>query len=626
MSYQVIARKWRPQTFEEVTGQEAITHTLCNALEFDRLHHAYIFSGARGVGKTTTARLLAKALNCHSSDTPTVTPCNNCASCKEVIESRSMDVLEIDAASHTGIDDVRDTIIESINVNPARDRYKVFIIDEVHQLSKAAFNALLKTLEEPPPRVMFIMATTELHKVPITITSRCQEFEFRTIPLQKIYDRLKLIADTEGVKIDEKALREVARAGDGSMRDAQSAFDQVISFSGGSIVAEDVTNALGIASSEILTKIIVAISDQKAEEALNAVEELIHRGQDLRNFCRDLLSLFRDMLVAKASDSETLLDSAILSRENLLKYSSNFSESDLIRFFNSLSDTETKLRNAALPRYILEIGLVKLIEMRKVLPIEQILERLAKLENGTNEPISEKKTLKISEPLKPEPSKAEIQNAKTELKQEEVPFPISSPEPKPVPKLKPIIEEIPRFEIDDNYRSFDDEEIDSDISLAETAIDKPTSSEPQNQVSILQKAKADFMANITVRLPPISSEDLEHAEDAKLDAAFEERLIREGENITIIKNAAKIIADVLAFNTLETANGSGLETTQVKKSEPINFEMPDFSNDEISTEIPILPENPSEEDLWKFANNHPAVNRALKIFRGKIVKVEKIES
>jgi DNA polymerase III subunit gamma/tau len=620
MSYQVIARKWRPQTFEEVTGQEAITHTLCNALEFDRLHHAYIFSGARGVGKTTTARLLAKALNCHSSDKPTVTPCNDCASCKEVIESRSMDVLEIDAASHTGIDDVRDTIIESINVNPARDRYKVFIIDEVHQLSKAAFNALLKTLEEPPPRVMFIMATTELHKVPITITSRCQEFEFRTIPLQKIYDRLKLIADTEGVKIDEKALREVARAGDGSMRDAQSAFDQVISFSGGSIVAEDVTNALGIASSEILTKIIVAISDQKAEEALNAVEELIHRGQDLRNFCRDLLSLFRDMLVAKASDSETLLDSAILSRENLLKYSSNFSESDLIRFFNSLSDTETKLRNAALPRYILEIGLVKLIEMRKVLPIEQILERLAKLENGTNEPISEKKTLKINEPTKLEPPKPKIQTPKIELKQEEVPFPIATPEP------TPIVDEIPRFEIDDNYRSFDDEEVDSDIQAFETATDEPIISELQNQVSILQKAKADFMANITVRLPPISSEDLEHAEDAKLDAAFEERLIREGESITIIRNAAKIIADVLAFNILETVNGSVSGTAQVRKSEPINFEMPDFSNDEISTEIPVLPENPSEEDLWKFANSHPAVNRALKVFRGKIVKVEKIES
>jgi DNA polymerase-3 subunit gamma/tau len=191
MSYQVIARKWRPQTFEEVTGQEHITQTLRNALAHDRLHHAYLFSGARGVGKTTTARLLCKALNCHKTDKPNLDPCRSddptvCASCIEISESRSMDVLEIDAASHTGIDDVRETILENININPVRDRFKAFIIDEVHQLSKPAFNALLKTLEEPPPNVVFVMATTELHKVPETIRSRCQEFDFRTIPLLKI--------------------------------------------------------------------------------------------------------------------------------------------------------------------------------------------------------------------------------------------------------------------------------------------------------------------------------------------------------------------------------------------------------------------------------------------------------
>src|SRR3982750_4004831 len=237
MSYQVIARKWRPQTFDEVTGQEHITQTLRNALAHDRLHHAYLFSGARGVGKTTTARLLAKALNCHKTDKPNLDPCRfgdptACASCVEIAESRSMDVLEIDAASHTGIDDVRETILESININPVRDRYKVFIIDEVHQLSKPAFNALLKTLEEPPPNVVFIMATTELHKVPDTILSRTQEFEFRTISLQKIFERLRLIAEAEKIAIDDASLWELARSGEGSMRDAQSNFDQVISFSG----------------------------------------------------------------------------------------------------------------------------------------------------------------------------------------------------------------------------------------------------------------------------------------------------------------------------------------------------------------------------------------------------------
>src|SRR6478672_8165471 len=277
MSYQVIARKWRPQTFEEVTGQEVITQTLRNALEYDRLHHAYLFSGARGVGKTTTARILAKALNCHKFDKPTPTPCkwdapDICSSCQEIAESRSIDVLEIDAASHTGIDDVRETIIENINFNPTRDRYRVFIIDEVHQLSKPAFNALLKTLEEPPPNVVFIMATTELHKVPDTILSRCQEFEFRTIPIQKIFDRLRLIANAEKIDIDDDALRELARSGMGSMRDAQSNFDQVISFSGDKIGTADVTGALGFASVEVLSKVVTAIAEKDSKTILATVD------------------------------------------------------------------------------------------------------------------------------------------------------------------------------------------------------------------------------------------------------------------------------------------------------------------------------------------------------------------
>ena len=285
MSYQVIARKWRPQTFEEVTGQEVITQTLRNALEFDRLHHAYLFSGARGVGKTTTARILAKALNCHKTDKPNLTPClltdpTACASCIEISESRSMDVLEIDAASNTGVDDVRGTIIDGINFSPARDRFKVFIIDEIHMLSRNAFNALLKTLEEPPGNVIFIMATTELHKVPETILSRCQEFEFRTIPLQKIFDRLKLIAVAEKIDISDDALRELARSGEGSMRDAQSNFDQVISFSSDKISAVDVTNALGFAGVEILTKTINAIAGREPKAILAVVDDIISRGHD----------------------------------------------------------------------------------------------------------------------------------------------------------------------------------------------------------------------------------------------------------------------------------------------------------------------------------------------------------
>lgn len=388
MAYQVIARKWRPQTFAEVTGQEPITRTLINALEHDRLHHAYVFSGARGVGKTTTARLLAKALNCHKAQGPTATPCamddpDACASCREITESRSMDVLEIDAASNTGVDNVRDVIISGIGIAPARDRNKVFIIDEVHMLSSASFNSLLKTLEEPPPNVTFIMATTEAHKIPDTILSRTQQFEFRTIATAKIAERLRIIADAEKIDIEENALREVARAGEGSMRDAQSAFDQVISFSGDKIVVADVSAALGLAGTEMLDRVIQGIADRSPVAALSVIEDLEMRGHDLRNFCRDLLGHLRDLLVAKvAGDTPSLLESSIFDPAKLKEQAAHFSESDLIRFFHSLAQTESSLKVAAHPRYQLEIGLIKLMEMQRVAPLASIIERLAALEGS----------------------------------------------------------------------------------------------------------------------------------------------------------------------------------------------------------------------------------------------------
>lgn len=387
MAYQVIARKWRPQTFDEVTGQEPITRTLRNAIEHQRLHHAYLFSGARGVGKTTSARLLAKALNCHKAKQPTPTPCRSddpdqCPSCREITESRSIDVQEIDAASNTGVDNVRDAIIGSVGIAPARDRYKVFIIDEVHMLSAAAFNALLKTLEEPPPRVVFIMATTERHKVPETILSRCQQFEFRTIATAKILERLKLIANAEQISIPDDALREIARTGEGSMRDAQSALDQVISFAGDKIKKEDVEMALGIAGADTLKRIIDSIAGNKPAEALAAIDDIVMRGHDLRNFCRDVLAHFRDLLVTKVSGNEELLESAVCEPQELKRQAELFSESDLVRFFHSLAETETKLRAATQPRYQLEIGIVKLMELRGVETISEIIQRLAALETS----------------------------------------------------------------------------------------------------------------------------------------------------------------------------------------------------------------------------------------------------
>lgn len=398
MSYQVIARKWRPQKFEDVTGQEILTRTLQNSIEHGRLHHAYLFSGARGVGKTTTARLVARALNCHKSDGPTRTPCQiidetACASCREIAEGRSMDVLEIDAASNTGVDNVRDVIIGSVAIAPARDRYKVFIIDEVHMLSGPAFNALLKTVEEPPPRVVFIMATTEEHKVPETISSRCQLFEFRTIATAKIAERLQLIAKAEKISISDEAVREIARAGDGSMRDAQSALDQVISFAGEKIKTEDVEKALGIAGADVLARLIDGIAENKPAEALAIVDDIVMRGHNLRNFCRDVLAHLRDLLIIKVSGDPKLLDSSSAASATLQQQAEHFSESDLVRFFHSLAETEASLKDAANPRYQVEVGLVKLMEMRRLASIGDLVERIGELESAlrTGKPAAERK-------------------------------------------------------------------------------------------------------------------------------------------------------------------------------------------------------------------------------------------
>lgn len=538
MAYQVIARKWRPQTFEEVTGQEAVTRTLRNAVQYERLHHAYLFSGARGVGKTTTARLLAKALNCHKTDKPNPKPCSPaaadaCDSCKEIAEGRSIDVLEIDAASHTGIDDVRDTIIENININPARDRYKVFIIDEVHQLSRQAFNALLKTLEEPPPNVVFIMATTELHKVPDTILSRCQEFEFKTIALGKIFESLKNIAEVEKVTISDAALKEVARAGEGSMRDAQSAFDQVISFSGEKIEVEDVVNALGIAGVDILLRAMKGIAEHNTLEAFEIVEELTRRGHDLRSFCRDLLSFFRDLLVAKvAVNAEGLLDYAAISREELKKAADQFSEADLLRFFNSLADTEAQLRTATQPRYILEIGLVKLMEMRRVAPIEKLLEHLAALENGvaaSSKETTPPETAASSASATSAPSTGTSPQTSEEKKTEFFDIDILLEEtPAKTPPEIPVSKPAPTETIKE--------------TAPETVIQPPVPSVPPvftrprstYSSAAASSSAAAVASGAVVSGAPLAAEDLVHIDDFWLDYAYERALLREGDDLSLV--------------------------------------------------------------------------------------------
>src|SRR3989442_998958 len=330
--YQVIARKFRPQVFEDVVGQKPIVQTLQNAIQVERIGHAYLFSGPRGVGKTTTARILAKGMNCEQG--PTIIPCNVCPSCQEIASGKSIDVFEIDAASNTGVDNIRE-LRENAKYAAARSRYKIFIIDEVHMLSTSAFNALLKILEEPPPHVVFIMATTERHKLPATILSRCQQFIFRTISAAEIQAHLRKIADREGVKIDDRSLTYIVKASEGSMRDAQSLLDQIISFSGQEVVDEDVRDVLGFIPAEILDRTLDALAERNSKALLENAGIVVDQGLNLKQYVREFISKVRDVLILKLGLHEKILGNAEEKRA-LAARAERFSEQDLIRFFDML--------------------------------------------------------------------------------------------------------------------------------------------------------------------------------------------------------------------------------------------------------------------------------------------------
>ncbi len=374
MSYTVIARKWRPQNFEDVVGQKTITQTLQNAIRSNRVAHAFIFSGARGVGKTTTARILARALNCHRG--PTVEPCGECVSCVEIAAGNSLDVQEIDAASNTGVDNIRE-LRETILYRAARDRFKIFIIDEVHMLSNAAFNALLKTLEEPPEHVKFIMATTEPHRVPATILSRCQQFEFKMIPYQQILDRLRLIAESEGIQISDYALRLVCSASEGSMRDAQSALDQVLAFSGKEVRDEDVGALLGVIAEDLLNTVVEALIRRDRKALLDQLHQVAAYGHDLRVFCRKLLEHFRHLLVVKAAGFQPdVIPVSASQAESLKQQAESFSEMDLLRAYDLLFRAEGELRWHPYPLFHLEVTLLKILQLPHLEEIEKVLARL----------------------------------------------------------------------------------------------------------------------------------------------------------------------------------------------------------------------------------------------------------
>ena len=373
MAYQVLARKWRPQRFEDVLGQQAVTRTLKNALKSKRIAQAFVFSGPRGCGKTTTARILARALSCATGPTPE--PCGVCDACIEIAEGRDIDVLEIDAATHTGVDNVREVVIEGLAIAPVRNRYKVFIIDEVHMLSASSFNALLKSIEEPPPHVIFMMATTEQHKIPDTVLSRSQVYEFRTISGKVVADRLRLIAAEEQIEIPEEGLTLLARAGEGSMRDSLSAFDQARAFAGDQIAVDDVVTVLGLVGRDLVFDMLDAVVSEDAPAAFALVERAIERGYELRLLCRELARAARDLLILsvdpkRASDPDVAGDA---ERERLLAMAGHWSREDLMRAFDLLTKAEQEIRVSEQPRYNLEMALLRLMHLRKLAPLSELL-------------------------------------------------------------------------------------------------------------------------------------------------------------------------------------------------------------------------------------------------------------
>jgi DNA polymerase III subunit gamma/tau len=373
MSYQVLARKYRPQKFSDVIGQEHVTRTLKNAIEQERIAHGYIFSGHRGIGKTTVARILAMALNCRSSQKPVSEPCGVCDSCTEIRAGNAVDVIEIDAATNRGIDEIRE-LREGARYRPARDRFKIYILDEAHQITDAAFNALLKTLEEPPSHVIFMMATTQPEDIPQTIRSRCQHFSFRAVKFEDILGQLRDIAKQESIPADEDALALLAEAGDGSMRDALSIMDQAIASTADHLTLESVRQLIGSAPAGVLESVMQAVAESSSERVLQLVDELINEGHSPTHFARQLVRFLRNVTVAKiAGKDSSLLQISSDERNRVARVADVFTEEDLARHLQIMLRTHGELGYRQEQRFHLELGLLKMTHAQRLLPIEQLL-------------------------------------------------------------------------------------------------------------------------------------------------------------------------------------------------------------------------------------------------------------
>lgn len=437
--YLVTARKWRPMKFEDVVGQGHVTVTLRNAIATNRLAHAYLFGGPRGVGKTTTARLLAKVVNCLSPRENN--PDNECEICREITDGRSFDVLEIDGASNRGVDEIRN-LRESVRYAPAKGKYKVYIIDEVHMLTKEAFNALLKTLEEPPSHVLFIFATTELHKVPATILSRCQRFDFRRIAIDEIIANLKAIAHQEKVEIDDDSLLLVAKKGDGSLRDSQSMFDQVVSLCGTSITHEQILQALNIVDQEMFFRCTDLIKARNAKGGLELVEEINRRGYDIKEFLTGLNEHFRNILIAKTTESTALIEASDVLKKRYAEEAKSFSIVDLLRLQRLVNGTESVIRWSTQPRFKLEADIIQMVTLPGAMEVSELVQQIDALKKKLHEGNFSGSPQRVAQPILTPPPNGGRTNTFT-------PPPPNPKLPVPASSAPSAVETMPAFSEDE---------------------------------------------------------------------------------------------------------------------------------------------------------------------------------
>jgi DNA polymerase III subunit gamma/tau len=443
MAYIVLARKWRPMVFEDVIGQEHVTRTLMNALKNERIAHAYIFAGPRGVGKTTTARLLAKAVNCERQ--PAVNPCNECPNCKSITEGHNLDVIEIDGASNRGIDEIRN-LRENIRFAPASNRYKIYIIDEVHMLTKEAFNALLKTLEEPPSHAIFIFATTEIHKVPLTILSRCQRFDFKRLSIGKIVDQLRKIVTAENIEINDEALLLIARKADGSMRDGESILDQMISFSDGKLSVEQVRLSLGMIDQDVYFNFTDLLKKKDTAEVLKYADQIISSGHDLVDFIHGLQEHFRNLLLVSALQDSKLLDVTDYYAKRYESDAASFNERDLIHYIHIISEGEQELKFSTFPQLALEMLLLKITHLPPSEKLEEILALIKKLKENPEISISQN-TAPTTRQEQPKPdTKASATNPADQASQHDANIPELKSSPEPAVSGNRVGEELGRVE------------------------------------------------------------------------------------------------------------------------------------------------------------------------------------